>query len=175
VVALLLAVLSRESVLLLLGVALLVALLVEWGRVQVRWIRYHFLVRFRRLLRSAERRGLSGATYMAGGYLLAVALFPPAIAAAAILYNAFGDATAAVVGRRWGRRRTRWGKSLEGAVGGLLVNLGIGLLLPGIAPVAAVAGAIAASLLEFLPLPMDDNLRITLGGGAVLWFATILA
>src|SRR5690606_13835250 len=42
-------------------------------------------------------------------------------------------------------------------------------LVPGIGPVAAVGGALVATALEFLPLPLDDKLRITLGGGLALW------
>jgi dolichol kinase len=158
----------------LLGLAVAVALGVEWSRARVRWVRYHFLGRTRTLLRTHERRGLAGATWMAMAYLGALLLFPLPVAVAAMLYIGLGDAAAALVGRRYGRRRTRWGKSWEGFAAGAAVNLGVGLVMPGIGLAAAVAGALAAALLEFLPLPLDDNLRVVLGGGAVLALATRL-
>ncbi|HET7322437.1 MAG TPA: hypothetical protein VFI96_08095 [Longimicrobiaceae bacterium] len=168
-------VLPRGAALALLAATAVVALAVEWARFRTRWARYHFLRRTRPLLRPHERRALSGATYMALAYLLAFVLFPEPIAVAAMLYNGLGDASAALVGKRWGRHRTRWGKSWEGAVTALVVNLAVGLLVPGVPPVAAVAGAVAGAAFEFLPLPFDDNLRVTLGGGLFAWLALALA
>lgn len=145
------------------------ALLTEWSRARIRWARYQFLRRTRALLRPHERKGFAGATYMAIAYLLAVLIFPKPVAVAAMLFNGLGDAAAALVGRRWGRHRMRWGKSWEGFGAGLIVNLCIGLLIPGISLFGAVIGAVAAAVLEFAPLPLDDNLRVTLGGAVGVW------
>jgi len=166
--------LPRSLGLLVLGGGLVLALVIEWARTRFRGARYLFLSRTRRLLRVRERNGLAGATYMAAGYFLAYLLFPRPIAVLAMLYNALGDAAAALVGRRWGRRRTAWGKSWEGFGAGATVNLFAGLMVPGIPPLAAVAGALGAATLEFLPIPLDDNLRVTLGGGLLAW-AFVLA
>ncbi len=106
---------------------------------------------------------------MAVAFFLALLIFPRTIAVAAMLYNSLGDAAAALVGRRWGRHRVHWGKSWEGAGAAFIVNLGIGLLLPGIAPIPAIVGAVAGAAIEFAPLPLDDNLRVTLGAGLALW------
>jgi dolichol kinase len=163
--------LPRPAAIVMLGAAVAVALAVEWGRRSVPWVRHRFLRLTRAMLRGHERHGLAGATYMAVAYLLALLLLPQRIAVAAMLYNALGDSAAAIVGRKWGRHRTSWGKSWEGAAAAFVVNLGIGVALPGIGLAAAVAGAVASTGLEFLPLPLDDNLRITLGGGLALWAA----
>ena len=136
-----------------------VALGVDWTRLRWRAPRYWFLRYTRRMLRHHERRGFAGATYMAVAYAAAVLLFPRPVAVLAMLFNGLGDAAAALVGRRYGRRRTAWGKSWEGFAAGLAVDL-------------AVAAAVAT--LEFLDLPVDDNLRVTLGGGAVAWLAMLL-
>jgi dolichol kinase len=151
------------------------AMLVEWARRRIRWARYQFLRRTRRMLRPHERNNLAGATYMVLAYLLALLLFPRPVAVVAMLYNGLGDAAAALVGKRWGRHRTSWGKSWEGAAAGLLVNLAVGLAVPGI-PLAAVGlGALTAAAVEFLPLPLDDNLRVTLGGGGGAWLGVLAA
>ena len=175
VVPLLVWVLPWEVGMALLGAAVVVALAVEWARFRWRWARYRFLRATRLMLRPHERTGLAGATHMAIAYLLALALFPRSIAVAAMLFNGLGDASAAIVGKRWGRHRVRWGKSWEGMGAALVVNLAVALLIPGIPVAAAVAGAAAAALLEFLPLPLDDNPRVTLGGGGIAWgVATLL-
>lgn len=162
-------VLPRGAAIALLVGAVGAAFTIEWARRRVPWVRYRFLRGTRVVLRGHERHGLAGATHMAIAYLLALLLFPKGVAVVAMLYNAFGDAAAAIVGRRWGRHRLSWGKSWEGATAALGINLAVGLLVPGIGLAGAVVGAIAAAALEFLPLPLDDNLRITLGGGLALW------
>ena len=167
--------LPRPVAIALLLATTLLALLVEWSRLRVRWVRYHFLRRTRTLLRTHERRRWAGATFMAIAYLLALLVFPKPIAVAAMLFNGLGDAAAALVGRRFGRHRLRSGKSWEGAGAALVVTLGIGLLMPGIPVAGAVVGAVAATMLELAALPPDDNLWITLGGGAGLWVGTILS
>jgi hypothetical protein len=58
---------------------------------------------------------------------------------------------------------------------GLAVNLAVGAALPGVAPAAVVLGALTASTLEFLPIPIDDNLRVTIGGGTGAWLGMMLA
>jgi dolichol kinase len=158
-----------------LAVLAALAMLVEWARARIRWSRYYFLRSTRRMLRPHERRHLAGATYMVLAYLLALLLFPTPVAVAAMLYNALGDASAALVGKRWGRHRTAWGKSWEGAGAGLLVNLAVGVAVPGLPAASVLLGALTAATVEFLPLPLDDNLRVTLVGGAAAWLGTLIA
>jgi dolichol kinase len=108
---------------------------------------------------------------MAVAYFVAFVVFPKPIAILAMLYAGLGDTAAALVGKRWGTHRVRWGKSLEGATAALFVNAVMGIAIPGVPMIAALLGAFAAATLEFLPLPLDDNLRTTLGGGLVAWAA----
>lgn len=154
------------------------ALVVEALRHRYRPARYHFLRRTRVMLRPHERRGLAGATYMAVAYALALLLFPVHVAVAAMLYNGLGDAAAALVGKRWGRHRTPWGKSWEGFAAALGVCLAVGVAVgAAVSPIpfpAALGGALVAAAVELAPLPVDDNVRVTLLGGAALWAGTAL-
>jgi dolichol kinase len=165
---------SREAALALLGFLAVVAVAVDLARLRIPAVRRRFLGLTHPLLRRHERRALSGATHMALAYALSALLFPTAVAVAAILYNALGDAAGALVGTTWGRRPVAPGKTLAGSTAVLVVCLVVGLLVPGIPPAAAVLGALGAAVLEAAPLPVNDNLRITLGGGAFLWVAILL-
>lgn len=171
----------RPLAIALLVPAAVLALAVDFARHRIRPFRYHFLRRTRTMLRSHERHGLAGATWMALAYAAAVVLFPKPVAVAAMLFNGLGDAAAALVGKRWGRRRTRWGKSWEGFAAGLMVDLAVGIGMWMIAPAAvplagAILGAIVAAAVEFAPLPLDDNVRVTLAGGAgIVLGAALLA
>jgi dolichol kinase len=158
------------AIALLVPVAVL-ALAIDVARHRIRPVRYHFLRHTRTMLRPHERRGLAGATWMAMAYAAAVVLFPRPVAVAAMLFNGLGDAAAALAGKRWGRHRTAWGKSWEGYAAGLAVDLAVGIgmwmLAPGVVSLpAAILGAIVAATVEFAPLPLDDNVRVTLAGGA---------
>ena len=125
----------------------------------------------RGLLLPRDLCGLNGTTYFVAGILLAVVLLPPPIAVAGALFLVLGDFAAGVVGRRWGRRRSRpEGKSLEGTLACFLVCLAAAL--PFAPWPAATAGAAVAAAIEHLRLPLDDNLLIPpLGGAVLLWLS----
>ena len=157
----------------------LLAVAVDLARHRIRPVRYHFLRHTRTMLRAHERRGFAGATWMALAYAAALLVFPKPVAVAAMLFNGLGDATAALVGKRWGRHRTAWGKSWEGFAAGLAVDLAVGLGMWMIAPAAvplagAILGAFVAATVEFAPLPLDDNVRVTLAGGAGIVLGALL-
>lgn len=164
-------VLPRPAAIALLGVIAATALLIECARRFIPAVRERFLRLTGSLLRSRELSGLSGATWMAIAYLIAVVIFPRPVAVAAMLFNVFGDGLAALVGKRWGRHRVPGGKSLEGAAAGFSANLVVGLTIPGISAPAALIGGAGAALLELLPIPINDNLVVTIGGGALVWIA----
>lgn len=83
------------------------------------------------------------------------------------------DALASLVGMRVGG--PGWcGKSLAGSGAFLVSAVIIALLLVPDRPVAAVVGAVTATIVELLPLRvgrarLDDNLSVPLAGGAVMW------
>lgn len=127
---------------------------------------------FGELIREHESFNLLGGTYLLLAALLAVEMFPQPLAAAALGFTILGDGFAAIVGKAYGRRRLL-NKSLEGAAGGLAACLGWAAFVAaaGFVPwTAALAAALVASLVELLPIPLDDNLGITLAAGYTLKF-----
>ena len=174
-------------------IVLPLALLAEWlpwprGRGEWRWflialtlaaiaidmIRIHedrtrrFFIRFfGGLIRDHEHFSLLGSTYLLIAALLAVEIFPQPVAAAALGFTILGDGVAALVGRGWGRTRF-FRKSFEGAAGGLAACLGWAAFLAATGALpwnVVLVGALVASLIELLPIPLDDNLGITLFAG----------
>ena len=73
---------------------------------------------------------------------------------------------AAIVGRSFGRVRV-FGKTLEGSLACFGACVLVSLLYPG-DPFTwrmILGGALVATLFELLPIPLDDNLRISLSAG----------
>jgi dolichol kinase len=122
--------------------------------------------------REKEMHRISGILWTSLGCLGTIAFFgsDPRVVAAGIGYLAFGDGVAALAGRAWGRRKWPFldgKKSVEGSLACLTACFAVGVAA-GLPPAAVVGGAIAATVLELLPLPLDDNLWLPLlSAGAV--------
>ncbi len=148
-------------------VACVGAITLDLLRIHERKVKQFFKTFFGGLIREHEHFGLLGSTYLLIAALLAVEIFPREVAAAAIGFTVLGDAFAAMVGKAWGRTPF-FRKSLEGTAGGLVACLAwaAALALEGRLPWhVAIAGALVASLVELLPIPLDDNLGMTLIAG----------
>lgn len=135
-----------------------------------RWYPY-FSGLFNPFVRIKESGTLSGASYLLLGSLLTALLFPKSIAVLAILFLAFGDPAATLIGT-WKGRIKFWGKSIEGNVACLSVCLLIGILMTRVqAPpslTVAMFGALAASVLQTLPLKLNDNITIPVGSALAM-------
>lgn len=129
---------------------------------------------FGRWLRPPELFRLTGATTLALGFAAGVLLFPPSAAAVGILFAGIADTAAALVGRVTGRRRLPGGKSLEGSLAFFVTALLIAWSSPVVGAAAAFVAAIAVTLVEAVPKPVDDNLVLPPLGAALIWAATHL-
>jgi dolichol kinase len=154
----------------LLIVLTVIAVTIDVVRVQHGAVRKAFRDFFGGMLREHEEFNLLGSTYLLLAALLAIEIFPRPVAAAALGFTVLGDGFAALAGKAWGRTRF-FHKSLEGFIGGLVPCLLWATVLSarGYLPwEVTLAGALAASLIEFLPIPLDDNLGITLVSGYLM-------
>lgn len=129
-----------------------------------------FLTAFRPLLREEETSRPTGSSYLLIASVIAFLLFDKQVATAVLVFTVVGDPAAGLVGKRWGRRRIRH-KTLEGSGACLLTCLAAGAILTAVTdlsmPLIAV-GALCATIIEFLPLPINDNLTIPLISGGVM-------
>ena len=144
-----------------------VAIALDVVRLHEPRVRRFFRMFFGEMIREHERLSLLGSTYLLMATLLAVEIFAQPVAAGAIGFTVLGDAFAAIVGKAHGRTRF-FHKTLEGAAGGLVACLAWAAYLSATGRLpwgVSLAGAMAASLVELLPIPLDDNLGMTLFAG----------
>jgi len=160
---------------LLLGIASVVIIVIDLGRNHYKWLSKTFGIFFNAMLRSHELAGkLTGASYIFIGSFISVLIFPKEIAVLALLFTAIGDTAAALYGRKFGKLRI-WNKTLEGSIVGLIACFIIASFFPQISDIIKFSGAFAAMFIELLPIKIDDNLRIPLFSGIVMYSLSFLA
>ncbi len=145
------------------GIALVVELL-KWIYRPFRALFFRFL---KPLLRSHERKGaITGATYFIFSVLLCIYIFEKNVAIVCIFFMILGDTAAALVGTRWGRIKLIGKKSLEGSAACFLTCVVIALFW--LNPIIGLTGAFVATVVELLPLKIDDNFTVPLISGTVM-------
>jgi len=150
-----------RSILIILTV---VSFLIDGLRLNQPRVRTFFFLFFGRLVRDHERYNLLGATYLLLSSLICVYAFEKPVAVAALAFLILGDTVAALVGKSIGRVRV-FGKTVEGSAACFAACLVVGYLIPELTLKQTIAGAAMATLIELLPVPLDDNLRIPLAAG----------
>jgi dolichol kinase len=106
--------------------------------------------------------------YFAVGILLALLLFPVPISSAAIAIFTLGDSTASIFGGLISKKPLPFNKTktMEGSLAGFFFALfGGSFFIP---PLNALVGAAVAMTVEYLPLPVNDNVSVPLCTGLVL-------
>jgi dolichol kinase len=119
------------------------------------------------VLRSHEARHLTGATYLLTAAVTSILAFEKEIATLGLLFLILGDTAGAIIGRKFGRIRI-FNKTLEGTAACFTMCLLSTPLTPTVEWHVAVTGAVVATIIELLPLPIDDNLSIPLAAGLVM-------
>ncbi len=148
-------------------------------------LRRIFLRYFAPLLRRDEHKRITGTGYYLIGALLSIFLFRKPFAIVSLCFLIIGDFFAALVGVHWGRTKIVGSKSLEGSLACFVACFTTAFLLlvnPGVLDVSheafgwniAIAGALAATLAELLPLGINDNLMIPLVSGLVMTIVVTL-
>ena len=160
----------RRAVIVGLLVLLVIAIIVEVARRASPLVASRFERVFAPLLRSREHTQLTGATWLIGAMLAAVALLPRDAAIATTWAVAVGDASAAMIGMRFGHHRsTRSGKSLEGSAACLVATVIGAVLLARMPIIESLVIGVVATAAERAPWPADDNTRIVVLVGVTTW------
>lgn len=129
------------------------------------------------MLRSHEHdekaKRLSGATHVLISATLCVLVFPKLITITSFAILIISDSAAALVGRRYGRKKFL-NKTVEGSAAFLLTALVVIAATPKVSADAgeyfiAIAAALVGTVIEALSVGIDDNLSIPVSIGVVMW------
>jgi dolichol kinase len=135
------------------------------------WIRRIFgpLMRTEELPTVGEGVTFNGATCVLVGATLLLLIFPLRLAVPVLTMTMLADAAAALVGRRLGRHP--WGElsaTVEGTAAFVATGLAVMAFFPTLSYGPAAAGVLVAALVEALPLPLNDNVRVPLAAALVV-------
>lgn len=161
---------NRLLMFILMLVALILSLGIEFYRLHIPSFRKLFHRMFGLILRRHEHRDFTGSTFLIFAGMLSVAFFEPIIAFLAMSYLSIGDTFAAMVGRPFGKRKlTGSSKSIEGSLACFTSIMIFSVFFGGeLSPWVYTLGALAATLAEAWKIPVDDNVKIPLISGIVM-------
>ncbi|MCS5625100.1 MAG: SEC59/DGK1/VTE5 family protein [Candidatus Marinimicrobia bacterium] len=152
----------------LLSILMFLFIIFDILRHKVAWVKSLFTLFINSMLRSHEQEGkLTGATWVMIGAVISIILFSKPVAIIALIFMSLGDSAAGLIGQRYGKHKI-WNKSWEGFFGGLFVCIIIGMNYSLLPMTISLSGAVAAMVMEILPIPLDDNFKIPLGAGAIM-------
>jgi len=126
---------------------------------------------FRIFLRNSEKSQLTGASYLLVASLISFLAFPRDIAVLSLCFLAVGDPLASMIGSQIGKIKI-FDKTLEGTLVCFTACLVSGLILLNfsinISWLLIIVGSFVATLAEFMPLRINDNILIPLSAGTVM-------
>jgi dolichol kinase len=164
--------LGRERGLPVLAALTAVATAIDASRFIFPKFNYFIFKHFRAFIRESERNTITGTPPYLMGMLCSFFLFSLPVAVCSIIFLACGDVSATIVGERWGTTKISGVKSLQGTVAffaaSLLSGAVAGVYWQGLPFPVVAAGALTASVVEILPLKLNDNLTIPIISGAVM-------
>jgi dolichol kinase len=162
-------ILPRTTTLIISGALIVLDILVESLRLMFPAVNGAILRKMNGYYRDGDRNGISALLWTFTGAFLTMYLFKdPKIVTTALLYMVFGDSVAGLIGVHHGKTKIGPKKSLEGSLACFVVCLVCGLFF--VPWQIAVLGALTAAIVEFLPLPFEDNFWLPVISGFALTF-----
>ena len=166
---------SKIEALMVLGPITSFAIIIEYLRINSVSVKKIFDSYFFTMLRNHEKSGkYTGATWVFISSILSIGIFPKDIAIISLIYMSIGDTAAGLIGRKYGKIKI-YNKTLEGALAGFIICLMVGLMIDlNISKSILTIGALSAAIIELLPISIDDNIRIPLFSGTVMYAMSIV-
>ncbi|MDR0820304.1 MAG: hypothetical protein LBN19_02105 [Endomicrobium sp.] len=166
--------LPKTAVVCGLVIAIVIVVLFEYLRFKIPRLNNFFKNNFKGFYRPEEADKISALTGTLSGALLAIVMFPNRyMVFASFLYFAFGDSTAALAGKIFGRHKTFAGKTLEGSLACFTVCFIAGLFIFNWQ--FALAGAFIAAIVEAIPWKISDNFWMQMINAGVLTLLSYIA
>ena len=154
-------------------IAIIFVIFFEYFRFKNRKFNNFFKNNFKGFYRPEEADKISGLIWTLSGALITILIFRNKyMVFASFLYFAFGDSSAALVGRVFGKNKTFAGKSLEGSLVCLTVCFIIGVFIFDLK--FALLGAIVATIVEAIPWKINDNFWMQIINAGFLSFLSNL-
>jgi glycerol-3-phosphate acyltransferase PlsY len=170
--------LPRIVLLVLLGLATFIFLTFDFLRFRVSSVNSWFFRHFRSLLRETEASHLNGSSYILMASLVLFLAFERDIAVLALSFLAVGDAMATIVGKQIGKLRFL-GRPMEGNMACFVSCVATGFVFYwaglDIPLLMIMVGSLGATVVQAIPLPINDNLTIPIFAGLVMTLTQLLA
>ncbi|MFC1492974.1 diacylglycerol/polyprenol kinase family protein [candidate division KSB1 bacterium] len=161
--------LDRSIVLKILVPIAVTVLVVDIVRFNIPWFQNLFMKIFGVIVREHETRYFTGSTFLLSAAVIVIYFFPKNYAILSLIIVTISDACAALTGKKFGKIRI-FEKTLEGSLAFLATALFIGLIIPDIDYFHGIIAAVSATIIELIPMPIDDNFLIPIGTCLVLYF-----
>ena len=160
--------LNREQILVICSIICILFLVAEFLRFKNKFSSQLFERIFFPLLREEEKRiHITGATYLFISVTVAFFIFEKEIAIPAVLILTVADSFAAIVGKMTDSAKF-FDKSLAGSATFFMISLGILFLFLSNIGWLSLLVAFIITIIEALPVPINDNIMITLSTGILL-------
>ena len=150
---------DRDTTLAILAGVFVLSLSLEIGRLFIPRIRSRVHPVFAPIMRVAEERKLSGATYLLAGAWITIYFFEKEIALVGLLLVSLSDAAAAIVGTAYGKIHL-WQKTLEGSTAFFASTGLILIVMMNLSVEEMLTALFIGTLVELLPIPINDNLTL---------------
>jgi dolichol kinase len=150
---------DKNSMLLILLPFTILALCVDILRLKFPGLNLLFIRYLGFLLKGQEKSQLNATTFFLTGALLSILLFSKHAAIFSLIVLAVCDPLASIVGKSIGRIRIK-GKTLEGSLAFCLTTFVLSFFFFEKITLLLFGGAIFAAFVEWVPVALDDNLKI---------------
>jgi glycerol-3-phosphate acyltransferase PlsY len=167
--------LERKIVLTFLGALTLFFLVPDLLRLISNQINRFFFVKVRKIYKEKEKTRFSSITFFLVSFFLTLLLFEQDIAVVAISFLIFGDFFSKIYGLRFGRTPF-FEKTVQGSLAHFCACLMAGYILHPFVQISLPViflGGLVASLVEALPLGIDDNLSVALISASVIYITRL--
>jgi len=166
----------KASLTILIGVVWGIAFLMDFIRLFWTKANEFFMKRLKkvRIYKAKEEKRFSSITTFLMGVFLSYLLFEESIFIACLGFLIFGDMMAKIIGISYGRKhivRSEQVKTLEGTLGffAAAITISYFLWITNVLPIhAGLVGAVVATFVETLPIPVDDNVSVPVLAGSVM-------
>lgn len=164
--------LPKQTSILILALFTLIFIVIDYIRLHIGSFKKLFLMLFGQLLRRKELYTLTGGSYLLIASLISMLVFSKEVFIPAILFLVIGDTVAALFGIRFGRIRL-FRKTVAGTLSCLVVCLIIAYLVSKLPKdnlklSIGIVGAVIATIVEALPVEVNDNVIIPISTGIVM-------